>query len=356
MKRILLITENLGSGGAERQLTGLAVFLQKEGYDVQVITYLERQFYEHYLIKNSVKYALHPELLNRYTRIFYLVKILKLYRPDVVISFLPSVNISMCIVKIFYKYKLIVSERSYTMNFGYKNNFKYNLYRLANCVVPNSVSESLNIQQHYPFLESKIFVIPNFVDTDSFYPIENKNKCNIPIMLCVGRLIPSKNVLKLIEAIKIISDKGIEIKVKWVGKQYNKQYLVSVREYIIRNKLSEIFLLKDQTEDIVEEYQQADIFCLPTLFEGYPNVVCEAMSCGLPVVCSNVCEIPNIVKEGENGFLFDPANVDSIACAIEKCLSLPKYELIKIGENNRKKIIKENSKNSFVGKYISIIE
>lgn len=69
-------------------------------------------------------------------------------------------------------------------------------------------------------------------------------------------------------------------------------------------------------QSIEVEYRKADVFCLPSLYEGYPNVVAEAMSCGLPILCSNVCENPYIVEEGAMAF-----------CLIRKALkiSLPLF-------------------------------
>ena len=52
-----------------------------------------------------------------------------------------------------------------------------------------------------------------------------------------------------------------------------------------------------------------DAFCLPSFKEGYPNVIVEAMSCELPVLCSKICENPVIVEDNINGFLFDPHNI-----------------------------------------------
>lgn len=354
MSKILLFTENLGSGGAERQLSGLAVFLKNRGYDVQVVTYLKRQFYEKYLIDNGVKYKLHPELLNKYTRIFYLYKVIKFYNPSVIISFLPSANISMCVMRSLLNFKLIVSERSYTINIDLKTKIKYRIYRYADFVVPNSFSEENNIKFHFPFLKNKIFAIQNFVDVDHFLPLLKSSYTNTPLLLCVGRLIPSKNVLKLIDAVRVLIENGLNFRVLWVGKQYDKQYLSEVEERIFENKLSDIFKLKDQTENILSEYQNADIFCLPTLYEGYPNVICEAMSCGLPVVCSRVCEIPNIVKDNENGFLFDPNDVDSIVGALKKVLLLSPAQRLEMGQRNRDKIVNNNSIDKFVDKYIEL--
>lgn len=352
--KILLITESLGSGGAERQLTGLAVLLKSRGYNVKVITYLDWQFYEPFLRQHKVDYELRPELLNRVKRVFYLVKILRHESPDVVISYLPSVNISMCLARIFYPCDLIVSERSHTMNFDWKIKIRYNVYRIAKWIVPNSVSEADNIREHFSFLRKKIKPIPNFVDVEHFCPLLDKKVNDIPIILCVGRLIPSKNVLRLIEAAKILVENKMKFKIIWIGNQYDIQYLAEVKNKITQYDLNDVFLLKDQTDDILNEYQRADYFCLPTLYEGYPNVICEAMSCGLPVICSNICENPKIVKDGINGFLFNPFCIEDIVKSIIKMLSLDPFLLDEIRKNNRNSIIKNNSSNCFVENYINL--
>ena len=87
MKKILLITENIGSGGAERQLCGLASMLTKAGFTCRLITYIENQFYEPYLRKNGVDYEFVPKLFDKKTRILMAVKYVRNYSPDVVISF-----------------------------------------------------------------------------------------------------------------------------------------------------------------------------------------------------------------------------------------------------------------------------
>ena len=80
MNRILLITENLGSGGAERQICGLAAMLTKAGYPCRLITYVENQFYEPYLRQNSVDYQFVPELWDKKTRVFKAAKYVRQYK------------------------------------------------------------------------------------------------------------------------------------------------------------------------------------------------------------------------------------------------------------------------------------
>ena len=119
--------------------------------------------------------------------------------------------------------------------------------------------------------------------------------------------------------------------------------------------LERYFEFKSATKSIINEYQSADIFCLPSLFEGFPNVLCEAMSCGLPVICSDVCDNAQIAVNGKSGYLFDPINADNIADAIEKILSQSDVELSKIGIYNRNRAIDCFSEEKFVNKYIDII-
>lgn len=353
--RILLITENLGSGGAERQLTGLAVLLKQRGYEVKVVTYLEMQFYESYLVENGVDYEFHPELLNRFTRVFYLAKLCRKWHAEVVISYLSATNVSMCLTRMWVKFRLIVSERSHTLRFDWRTSLRYYLYQLADYVVPNSFSEAENIVSHFECLRRKMVPVPNFVDVAHFRPMPDRKRNEVPLVLCVGRLIPSKNVLRLIEAVKRVVEKGYALKVVWVGKQYDGAYLSQVKGKIEDCNLQTVFFLKDQTNDILSEYQQADVFCLPTLYEGYPNVICEAMSCGLPVICSRVCENPKIVVEGMNGFLFDPLNIEDMAKCLIKVMTMTEAEAFRMSQKNRESVVAHNSKDAFVDKYIKLI-
>ena len=78
--------------------------------------------------------------------------------------------------------------------------------------------------------------------------------------------------------------------------------------------------------DVALLYQKVDLFCLPSIIEGFPNVICEAMASGLPVICSNVCDNPFIVKSQENGFLFKPEDPTDIADNLIKAISLSERE------------------------------
>ena len=356
--RVLLITENLGSGGAEHQLVGLAALLQERGYDVVVLTYLKGQFYEPFLKEHNVKYIFDGKLLNKYMRVLRLARVIKRLSPNIVISFLPAVNTSVGLVRLFnHKFNLIVSERSHTLIFNLKTYFQFWLYnKTAQYVVTNSVSEANNLKRHYPSLSNKIRTISNFVNTADFCPVDNLPNNSSLRILCVGRIIASKNVLLFVEAIKKLIDEGFSIKCKWVGSMYDSLYTQKVKNKMQELALADVIELADQTNDIVSEYQQADIFCMPSLLEGYPNVLVEAMSCALPVVCSDVYENSYIVNEGENGFLFNPHDIDGIVNALKKMLLLTVDERIIMGLHNREQIIHDNSPVKFVTQYIKLFD
>lgn len=357
MKKILLITENLGSGGAERQLCGLASMLTKSGFPCRLITYVENQFYEPYLRQHGVDYQFVPELWDKKTRIFKTVKYVRQYKPDVVISFLPSVNQTMCLAKLFFKAKLIVSERNNNINITRRDIFQFNLYRIADAIVPNSHSQGEFIRKNFPFLREKVHPIINFVDVNRFIPAESPVRNGTLRIVTVARYTQQKNVLKYLDAIRLIKESGLNVHFDWYGdKKYNTAYYAEVeKDYKLQN-IADYLTLHDPDRKIEDVYRKADIFCLPSLYEGYPNVVVEAMSCGLPILCSNVYENPHIVEDGVNGFLFDPDNVEDMVLAIKKMLSLTWDRRKEMGKRNRELCLSRNSEKAFLKSYVKLID
>lgn len=357
VKRILLITENLGSGGAERQICGLVSMLTKVGYPCRLITYVENQFYELYLRQNGVDYQFVPTLWNKSMRVFRAAKYVRLYKPDVVISFLPSVNMTMCLAKLFFKAKLIVSERNNNICITRHDKMQFNLYRMADAVVPNSNSHGEFIRMNFPFLANKVHPIINFVDINRFTPAETSVQNDTLRIVTVARYTQQKNVLIYLNVVRKVKDLGWKVHFDWYGdKKHNVAYYAEVEKEYWRLGIADYLTLHDPSSKIEEEYRKADIFCLPSLYEGYPNVVAEAMSCGLPILCSNVYENPYIVKEGMNGFLFNPESVDDMMNAIKKMIELSKEGRQEMGKRNRSLCLERNTEAAFIKSYVDLIE
>ena len=356
MKRILLITEGLGSGGAERQICGLAAMLTKAGYPCRLITYVENQFYEPYLRQNGVDYEFVPELWNKMTRVFRVAKYVRGYKPDVVISYLPSVNQTMCLARLFFNAKLIVSERNNNTCITRKDKIQFNLYRMADAIVPNSNSQGNFIRRNFPFLADKVFPIINFVDVKRFTPTTSPVRNEVLRIITVARFTQQKNVLIFMKAVRMVKEMGIKVHFDWYGdKAHNSPYYAEVeKEYLLLN-IADYLTLHDPYQKIEEEYRKSDVFCLPSLYEGYPNVVVEAMSCGLPVICSNVYENPYIVEEGVNGFLFNPEKAEDIVTAIRHIVSLSLEERKLMGRRNRELCLERNTEEAFLKAYTELI-
>jgi glycosyltransferase involved in cell wall biosynthesis len=100
-------------------------------------------------------------------------------------------------------------------------------------------------------------------------------------------------------------------------------------------------------------YTLADVSVTPTLYEGLPLVVLEAMACGKPIVASNVSEIPQVVKSGENGFLVPPRDPNAIANAI---LEIYDKDLFRKMGDKSKEIVKNYDWNVIAKKAISKYE
>ena len=356
-KRILLIIEHLGSGGAERQICGLASLLTQRGYSCRLITYVENQFYEPFLIRNNVDYEFVPDLWDKKTRVYRLVKYLKSYRPDVVISYLPSVTMTTCLARIFYKCKLIVSERNNNTSVSLNDRLRFNLYRMADYVVPNSFSQGQFINKYFSFLQHKVRPIVNYVDINHFLPAKAKLRSSIPRIMTAARYTSQKNCLTYLEAVRMLKDQNVRVHFDWYGsKSYDPSYFKLVEAKALDLNIEDYISFHDSNRDILSEYQKSDAFCLPSLYEGYPNVLVEAMSCGLPILCGDVYDNPYIVEDIKNGFLFRPSDPKSIADAIVKLLALSDLDWGKMGELNRKQCTERNSSQQFVESYIKLIE
>jgi len=355
--KILCFIDSLDSGGAQRQLIGLASML-KQFYQVEVLSYWNIHFWDEYLINNGIDFQTITNANNTITKFYHVYRYFKKYSPDVVISYLGSPCVIACLIRIIIggKFYLIVSERNVTQHLTMREKIRFFLFRWADVIVPNSYTQTEFIQKHYLSFSNKVVTITNFTDTDYFIPNPFNRKMNeILSILVVGRISPAKNVLNLIEAIYILTQNRYKVIVNWVGRPNPEFYYHECMDKLREYKLTDIFRFKEHTNNILLEYHNADVFCLPSNYEGYPNVLCEAMSCGLPVLCSNVCDNPEIIEDGKNGFLFSPLIIEDIADKFIKFINLTESEKGKMRHISRLIAKAKFSKDAFLQKYVHLI-
>lgn len=356
MKKILCIIDSLGPGGAERQITYLATLLKKKNYQVELVYYIKRDFYLPFLVENKVKYTYLSNRRSCVGRFIALKKAINEICPDTIITYAAFPSMVGCVLKLLgANFKLIVSERNTTRELNLRERAKFFLYRWSDVIVPNSNTQGEFLKRYSHYLNDKIKVITNYVDSIYFSLKNAPSSHNQISILCIGKIKPQKNVLRFIDAIKIVKDSGYNIIINWYGHDLKDQYSQQCHSSIYEKQLSNVFFIHDASHNIIKEYHSADVFCLPSIYEGFPNVICEAMSCGLPIMCSNVCDNRYLVENGINGILFNPMSAESIARDIIKFIETMYGNRVKIGIENRNKIRKICSEDVFVRKYIEII-
>ena len=172
-------------------------------------------------------------------------------------------------------------------------------------------------------INKDVTILRNAVDISRFKPSKNiemrqiyKIDDNDILILFIGHLESFKGIFELMDAFKKIRINHDNCKLMIVGEGHEEQ---KVKNVVSKLDLDDyiIFTGKVSPETIQNFYQMADIFTLPSYTEGLPLVVVEAMACGLPVVVSTVGGIPELVKDGINGFLVPPKDRFSLTKKLE---------------------------------------
>ena len=179
-------------------------------------------------------------------------------------------------------------------------------------ICPDIGSEALREN----FSPEKIADIPNGVDTERFTPAGRQEKHEGKIIF-TGALDYRKNVPLLIAAFKQLVDSGTRATLDIIGSGPELPRL----EAMVRNfGLSGTVSFLGAFPEIAPYLQRAQVFALPSRYEGLPNVILEAMACGLPVVATAVGGVPDIIKNGENGLLVDSGDAGALCGALRKLL------------------------------------
>jgi glycosyltransferase involved in cell wall biosynthesis len=141
-----------------------------------------------------------------------------------------------------------------------------------------------------------------------------------PYILYVGSVEPRKNLLRMLDAYQLLLRWSDRWKFMIVGaRNYWKSYPVAQKVEQLGLQDQVIFTGYIPDEDLPALYNGAELFCFPSLYEGFGLPVLEAMACGVPVVTSNCSSLPEVA--GDAAILVDPYNVDEIADAMKRVLS-----------------------------------
>ena len=338
--KILCVIEDLGSGGAQRQLVNLAINFKKREHEVNFLVHHSNNFYVQILNENNIPIKEIVEL-NKFRLFLKIRNYLRSGNYDAVLSFLQSTNFICELASMpSKKWSLIVGERS--ANPAIMKSFKLKMFRLthlfSNYVVANSFENINIVKKIVPFIpKKKLQVIYNMVDFSKWSPSDDyvQFKNGIFNMTIVASHRHLKNLNGLIEATNLLSiEEKKKLQINWYGSDCHDNSKSIAIKKINDLKLNHIFNFHNSTIDISKKVQLADAIGLFSFYEGLPNVICEAMAVGKPVICSRISDIPKIVLEGENGFLCDPNNSVSMKNAISLMLQCDNESLYRISQNN----------------------
>lgn len=350
---ILCFIENLEAGGAQRQLIALATMLQRNGYNPVFVTYYHDNFYASLLSSRGIRHVELPEQ-SKVGRITSFWKVLANEKPAVVFSYSESASMVLCALRAIRRFRLIVSERNTTQEASAMDRLRFQLYRMADHVVSNSTSQAEYIKRDASFLAQKTVVINNYLDTDHFKPGCAKTSTERR-MLVLARITPQKNTKRFIQAIKGVKDDGCRLTIDWYGQSF-EPYHTECLKLAKELGVDDMFHIRPAVSKVEELYGSYDALCLPSLFEGFPNVVGEAMSCALPVVCGDVCDNRLIVGEENGNILFDPCDTDDMKAKIEQFCHLDSQQLKAIGEANRERAVRLFDPGKFERQYLNLLQ
>jgi glycosyltransferase involved in cell wall biosynthesis len=195
----------------------------------------------------------------------------------------------------------------------------------ADAIASEGEIQTQEIVDLFKVPKEKIFSLPDGVDLSEIEDYLNNAEITREdlglqdadlVLINVNRLAPNKGISYLIDALKILNTQ-LNVKLLLIGAGPEERKIKQqIKSLGLENKVLHFKNIPD--EKMFQLYTLTDISVTPTLYEGLPLVVLEAMACGKPIVASNVSEVPQVVKHGKNGFLVPPRNPSAIADAVFK--------------------------------------
>lgn len=311
-KTICLVSPSLNLGGIERALVVLADFFARSGCSV---TYISLLAGPHFYKLNSRIKLIEPHFFNRGGRLgkilFYPLMIrfirknINRVNPDAILTFGDVFNSLVLLSVLGLNYPIYISDRTspeFILPFPIPLLKRWLYPKSAGFIAQTKRAEDFKKRQFGDKL--RLRVIPNALREVKIYPNIERKK----IILYVGRFSWEKCPARLIEAFnKIPERKGWTLHMAGSGPQLDemKQLALSMginKEVLFYGKVHNVDLL----------YAHAGIFVLPSLLEGYPNSLCEAMATGLPCICFDTIPYEELFTNGVDGLAISGDDSNSL--------------------------------------------
>ncbi|HXG91034.1 MAG TPA: glycosyltransferase [Blastocatellia bacterium] len=331
--KIAFLIRSLDYGGAERQLVALAESLKRQGHSIVVAT-----FYSGGQLENDLRKAAVPVVsLEKKGRwdlpgfLWRLIRFVRNHRPDVLHGYLGIPNVLTVILKPFVpRLQSVWGVRASNMNLDYYDwvaRLSYSiecfLSRFANLIIVNSRA-GFDYAVDQGFSRSRMIIIPNGIDTTRFRPDRSAGECLRaewgagPDDILIGvaaRLDPMKDHATFLRAAALVTRESQNVRFVCVGdgpRNYSSQLIALGLQLGLNQNL----VWAGARSDMPAVYNALDVLVSSSLGEGFPNVIGEAMSCGVPTVATDVGDSALII--GETGLIVPPADPDALKTALIK--------------------------------------
>lgn len=361
--RILYCTDTLMAGGTEQQLVELISGLDFEKYEVYVICLYS------YQANRSLHFL--PQLINlnipvinfdlgwntksKLLALWLFIREIWKIHPQIVQAvnyhsnlflrlacpFLPSIHIIGCIFVPYSRHQLWYERIS---------NW------LCDSIVCNSKEVVDQLKQFAP--HSHIIHIPNGINLQKFTAHYDKGSTNQRVLLFMGRICQQKSPHLIVEALGKLAERGDlapDIRLWLVGEREDEILDKHIDILIAKYSLENFVVRCDATNTPEIFFDSSYVVVVPSLWEGLPGVVLEALAMGCPIIISDAANRAEVVIEGHNGWMFRTGDIEQLVDVLSYALSLPCSVIQGMASACRNSIL-EYDANHMVEKYIHLYE
>jgi GalNAc-alpha-(1->4)-GalNAc-alpha-(1->3)-diNAcBac-PP-undecaprenol alpha-1,4-N-acetyl-D-galactosaminyltransferase len=308
--KIAFVIPSLSLGGMERVMSILLKQFSKKNIEIHLVLFGKSREIKYDIPQHAIIHrpSFNYSESNRFTftlkTISYLRREVKKIKPDTILSFGEYWNNLLLLALFNLRFPIYISDRSQpNKNLGkIQNKLRNFLYPKASGYIAQT-EKAAEIAAKNDW-NSNITVIGNPIIQQSIQHIENKEN----IILNVGRLIPTKHIDELIEIFRIVDNTDWKLVI--VGGNSNKHNLLEkYNSLIVELGLNKNIELTGTISNVEDYYQKAKIFAFTSSSEGFPNVIGEAMTYGLPVIAYDCSAGPSdLIEDGQTGFLIEERN------------------------------------------------
>ncbi len=363
-KKIAHIITSLGRGGAETMLFKLITAPNSSNFDIFIISLTDDVYYKNIICEKGVKVSIVNLKKHKISGIIEVLKICRKF--DIIQTWMYHADFIGLLIKIIWPQKIVVWGIRHGNLSLTKNKISTLVLAKINAIFSKLIdaiivcsNASILSHKKFGYNTSKMRLIPNGFDTDMYSRVISDNKYllkylnnnndynEIRILLCVGRWDVQKDQPNLIKALSYInrSNKFVLFMCGEGLSHSNKKLIKLIKYYDLESRI----VLLGHRDDINLIMSSSDIFINPSLGEGFPNVVGEAMASECYCIVTNVGDSKLIVEPF--GSVVEPNNPKELANKIQTALQMDKDELKYIGKKARQRVIQNYSLESIVSQY-----